>query len=220
MKTHRDRQDHRTLMTRYYKMHSLIYDATRWTFLYGRDRLTESLLIQPGECVVEIGCGTGKNFEAIQRGLCGTGELIGIDCSAPMLKKAEQRVKKNGWNNVRLLDHEYGRQTVTRGEADVVLFSYSLSMIPNWELALASAHAELRPGGRIGVVDFCKEPSGSGKFSDWLALNHVTTDRPYELRLQERFHKKTHLRHNVWAGLWSFYLFIGERNDLRKLEVA
>lgn len=210
----------RQIMTNFYKAHSRIYDATRWAFLYGRDRLTQSLAIRPGECVVEIGCGTGKNFNTIQQGLGGSGELIGIDCSAPMLARAAQRVRNNGWDNVRLIDHEYGRQTITRGEADVVLFSYSLSMIPNWEMALACAHSELRPGGRIGVVDFCRDSSSSQKFSDWLAINHVRTDAPYEQRLLERFHKKTHLRHNVWAGLWSFYLFIGERNDFRKQEVA
>ena len=43
--------------------------------------------------------------------------------------------------------------------------SYSLSMIPDWDTALKCAFRELRPGGRIGVVDFCLEDtddSGGG----------------------------------------------------------
>jgi SAM-dependent methyltransferase len=40
------------------------------------------------------------------------------------------------------------------GPVDCVYFSYSLTMIPNWEGALGNALAMLKPGGRLGVVDF------------------------------------------------------------------
>src|SRR5215467_16311146 len=133
------RSDHRQTLTPYYRIHSHFYDATRWAFLYGRRRLVEKLEIVPGERVIEIGCGTGANFAAIQSNLGNTGELIGIDCSAPMLRKAAERVRKSGWTNVRLLYLEYGKETITRGKAEAILFSYSLSMIADWELALACA---------------------------------------------------------------------------------
>jgi hypothetical protein len=42
-----------------------------------------------------------------------------------------ERVRTAGWKNVHVIDHEYGWNTVTRGEATAVLFSYSLSMIPS-----------------------------------------------------------------------------------------
>src|SRR5205814_3201717 len=109
---------------KYYELQSGLYDATRWTFLYGRNRLIDSLNIRPGERILEIGCGTGRNFDLIQHYLQGTGELTGVDCSSPMLTKASQRIRTNGWKNVLLIDHEYGRETITRGRADVVLFSY------------------------------------------------------------------------------------------------
>jgi ubiquinone/menaquinone biosynthesis C-methylase UbiE len=82
-----------------------------------------------------------------------------------MLRKAEQRVQQNGWTNVQLLDMEYGIEPVTRGRADVVLFSYSLSMIEHWRLALACTYSELRPGGRIGILDLCKTANASQWFA-------------------------------------------------------
>jgi S-adenosylmethionine-diacylgycerolhomoserine-N-methlytransferase len=203
--------DHRRTMTAYYRIHSHFYDATRWAFLYGRRRLVEKLEIVPGERVIEIGCGTGANFAAIQSRLGHTGELIGIDCSAPMLRKAAERVQKNGWTNVRLLDLEYGKEAITRGKADAVLFSYSLSMIADWELALACAHSELWPGGRIGVLDFCKSTNSSDLFADWLALNHVQVGRPYQRKLALLFDEHAHMRYDAWAGLWSFYLYLGSK---------
>jgi S-adenosylmethionine-diacylgycerolhomoserine-N-methlytransferase len=198
-------------MTNYYKVQSHFYDSTRWAFLYGRRRLIEKLDIRAGERVVEIGCGTGANFRAIQEGLRNTGELIGIDCSGPMLRKAEQRALQNGWTNVRLLDLEYGKEAVAQGQTDVVLFSYSLSMVEDWQRALSCALSELRPDGRVGVLDFCKAVNSSNWFTAWLAMNHVQADRPYQEELHRLFEERTYMRYDAWAGLWSFYLFVGGR---------
>jgi S-adenosylmethionine-diacylgycerolhomoserine-N-methlytransferase len=202
---------HRQTMNNYYRVQSRFYDATRWMFLYGREALIKHADIRPGDRVLEIGCGTGRNFNAIQRRLDGTGEVIGVDCSAPMLRTAGDRVRRHGWKNVRLLDLEYGKEPVTRGRADVVLFSYSLSMIPDWTMALACVQSELYAGGRIGVVDFSKPANSSRHFAEWLAINHVNVDRPYEDKLRSLFDVTRHSRHDAWAGLWSFYLFVGSR---------
>jgi ubiquinone/menaquinone biosynthesis C-methylase UbiE len=206
---------HRQVMTSRYRRQSAFYDATEWkfTFLYGREALVEQMDIHPGDRVLEIGCGTGRNFDAIQRRLMGSGELIGIDCSRPMLEKASTRIREKGWTNVRLMDLDYGKEPITRGRADAVLFSYSLSTIRDWKLALACAQSELWPGGRIGVVDLCEPASNSKWLSDWLALNHVHLDRPYESVLRRLFRESMHRRSNAWAGLWSFYLFVGVRRS-------
>jgi S-adenosylmethionine-diacylgycerolhomoserine-N-methlytransferase len=48
-------------MSGYYAWQSRIYDATRWAFLFGRDALLDDLQLKPGNTVVEVGCGTGRN---------------------------------------------------------------------------------------------------------------------------------------------------------------
>jgi len=196
-------------MVNYYSVQSGLYDATRWMFLYGRDTMIEQVGIGRGDCVLEIGCGTGKNFQAIQRRLQGSGQLIGVDCASPMLDKAARRTQEKGWKNVRLMDMEYGIEPIAGGHADVVLFSYSLSMFVDWKLALSCARSELRPGGRIGVVDFCSSDNNSRLFAEWLAVNHVQVDRPYEIELRRLFCERTHQQYSAWGGLWSFYLFAG-----------
>src|SRR5262245_42335763 len=204
----------RRAMSNYYREQSHFYDATQWMFLYGRNTVVEQTDIRPGDRVVEIGCGNGSNFQAIQRRLLGSGEILGVDCARPMLDKAARRIRENRWKNVRLIDVEYGKEVITRGRTNVVLFSYSLSMISDWKLALACAHAELWPGGRIGVVDCCKLSNGSKLFSNWLAVNHIHTDRPCETELCRLFDETARNRYTAWAGLWSFYLFVGMRRNL------
>ncbi|HEX4997665.1 MAG TPA: methyltransferase domain-containing protein [Terriglobia bacterium] len=200
---------HRLTMSNYYRAQAHFYDATRWAFLYGRRRIIEMLDIQAGERVLEIGCGTGRNLVLIQEKLQGSGEVIAVDCSAPMLRKAAERVARAGWNNVTLLDEEYGRQAVRRGEVDVVVFSYSLSMMPGWQKALSCARSELQPEGRVGVVDFGPPAAGSRLFSEWLAVNHVTVDRPYVSQLRELFPERVYATRQAWGGLWSFYCYVG-----------
>jgi SAM-dependent methyltransferase len=169
-------------MTIYYKAQSHFFDATRWMFLYGRATVLDEIDIRPGDRVLEIGCGTGTNFDAIQRRLRGSGEVLGLDCAKPMLEKAAQRIRRHGWKNVRLIDVEYGKEPITRGRTDVVVFSYSLSMISYWKLALACAHCEME--------------------------------------LRRLFDETAHHRYTAWAGLWSFYLFVGMRRKFSILQEA
>ena len=55
--------------------------------------------------------------------------------------------------------------------------SYTLSMIPPWEQALAMAFAHLKPGGKLHIVDFGMQQSLPEWFRPillgWLHLFHV-----------------------------------------------
>lgn len=203
----------RATMSRYYKLHAEIYDATRWMFLFGRQEIVDDLQIQSGDTVLEIGCGTGHNFERIQRAIGSSGSLIGVDCSAPMLEKCRARIRKRGWQNIRLIDTEYGVAPVEAGKVDAILMSYSLSMIHDWREALTCARAELRESGRIGVVDFCLEPTGihSTLFAHWLAINHVDAARPHGRILRYLFESQVYVPRSTFAGLWTYFRFVGSR---------
>ncbi len=55
-------------MQRYYRLQSKIYDATRWTFLFGRKRIIRELPVLEQKAaleVLEVGCGTGYNLKRL-----------------------------------------------------------------------------------------------------------------------------------------------------------
>jgi S-adenosylmethionine-diacylgycerolhomoserine-N-methlytransferase len=200
-------------MSGYYAWQSRIYDATRWAFLFGRDALLEDLRLKPGDTVVEIGCGTGRNIEGVLKRVGTGGEVFAVDCATPMLERCAHRIRRKGWTNVRLIDREYGTSPVTESSADIVLMSYSLSMIPDWTRVLDCATRELRAGGRIGVVDF---RLGNGAtaitgFERWMTRNHVSINRPYIEKLSTVFHPLLSVTRKAFGGLWSYYEFVGER---------
>ena len=200
-------------MSRYYKLQSSIYDMTRWAFLFGRTQLIHDLSIQPGFTVLEIGCGTGRNFGPIQTELKGAGRLIGVDCSEPMLARTTARVTRRGWSNVEVISAEYGKAPITCGGVDAVVLSYSLSMMPNWQQVLRCVKADLKPRGRVGVVDFCIDGEGpiTRAFAEWLRFNHVDIERPFENVLSSMFQPLLFIQTPGLAGAWTYFRFIGAK---------
>jgi S-adenosylmethionine-diacylgycerolhomoserine-N-methlytransferase len=203
----------RKTMSGYYAWQSRIYDATRWTFLFGRDAILDQLQLNAGDTVIEVGCGTGRNLQGILKRIGTTGEIFAVDCAAPMLARCAERIGKERWNNVHLVDREYGGKSVTGGAADVVLMSYSLSMIPEWESVIECARRELRPGGKIGVVDFCVDGRSavSRAFDRWMTRNHVAVGRPYVRKLSSMFKPVHCVTRKAFGGLWSYYSFVGQQ---------
>jgi len=203
----------RQTMSAYYAWQSRIYDATRWAFLFGRDTVLDDLQLKPGDRVVEVGCGTGRNLQGIVNRIGTGGQVYAVDCAKPMLERCGERIRSKGWQNVQLIDQEYGATPVSEGSADVVLMSYSLSMIPDWERVVNCAARELKAKGRIGVVDFClgNGATAVAGFEQWMTRNHVSINRPYIEKLSSVFHPLLCATRKAFAGLWSYYEFVGER---------
>jgi S-adenosylmethionine-diacylgycerolhomoserine-N-methlytransferase len=205
----------RANMSRYYRVHAGIYDATRWMFLFGRRQVVSDLALRAGDTVLEVGCGTGVNFHSIVERIGISGRIIGVDCSRSMLDKARRRIRRHGWSNIELIESEFGIEPVHVTSPDVVLFSYSLSMIPRWESAVSAAHELLQPGGRIAVVDFvlARRDVWPRLFASWLRFNHVLADRPYATVLSKYFDSKLYRATPGTMRLWTYFTFIGLRNE-------
>lgn len=172
---------HDSLMDQVYRRQRHLYDFTRKYYLFGRDSLIETLDLKPGESVLEIGCGTARNLIAMARRY-PQARFYGLDASAEMLKTASQAVTRAGLSGRIHLVHGFAESVSPAlfGETmpfDRAIFSYSLSMIPDWEQALSAAKTALSAAGRIHVVDFGDFDGLPGPVARllrrWLALFHV-----------------------------------------------
>ena len=196
-------------LEKYYRFHSRIYDATRWIFLFGRDRLVKKIAAssQPTR-ILEIGCGTGKNLVRLREMFPGV-DLTGLDLSRDMLEVA--RKKLTGFSPpVELLHQAYDQPVAAAPRFDLLVFSYALSMFnPGWEKAISTAHQELVPGGTLAVVDFHDSPLTL--FKQWMALNHVRMQGHLLPELQSRFRPLVCEIRRAYGGVWSYLLFIGKK---------
>lgn len=197
-----------TTLEQYYKFHSKIYDATRWSFLFGRTGVLHRVAQQQNPAqVLEVGCGTGRNLVELASYFPYV-HLTGLDLSADMLAIAQKSVESVG-RPVDLLHQSYDGP-VNPGRFDMVLFSYSLSMInPGWETAIEAAREDLCPGGLIAVVDF--HDSAFSAFKDWMWVNHVKMEGHLVPKLESCFTTR-HLEINrAYGGVWAYVMYVGEK---------
>jgi S-adenosylmethionine-diacylgycerolhomoserine-N-methlytransferase len=176
-----DPANHALLMDHIYRRQRYVYDLTRKYFLFGRDRLIRGLRAASGERVVEIGCGTGRNLIRIGR-IYPSVQLYGLDASAEMLKTAETAVARARLSARTVFKHGLAEELKPSlfgldQPFDHAVFSYSLSMIPDWRAALLAACRSVRPDGFLHVVDFGDFanvwPPLGRSFEAYLGLWHV-----------------------------------------------
>jgi len=182
------------LMDRVYRHQRHIYDLTRKYYLLGRDRMIAGLDCGQGETVLELGCGTGRNLALIARKWPGA-NLHGLDISREMLETARRNLSRsiNG-NVIRLAQGDATNfdPNALFGVAgfDRVVFSYTLSMVPDWEKAIGAALAALNSGGQLHIVDFGDQSRLPRWFATllnrWLGLFHVAPRFELETVLRNR----------------------------------
>lgn len=200
-------------MDRVYRRQRYIYDLTRKYYLFGRDRMIRELALKPGARLVEVGCGTARNLVKIARRY-PQAKLFGLDASQEMLKSAAENIRRAGLSDRIGLAHGYAESLSPRmfGEEsgfDACLFSYSLSMIPDWKQALNAASQNLAPGGCIHVVDF-GDLEGLGRLPRslllaWLKQFHVAP----RVELLQNLERSGGSRLTILPGRYAFLITLG-----------
>ncbi|MDG5489587.1 class I SAM-dependent methyltransferase [Sphingomonas sp. BGYR3] len=174
--------DHGRRMDAIYAAQRHIYDLTRKYYLLGRDRMLDALRPPPGGTVLEVGCGTARNLILAARRYPDA-RCHGFDISAAMLETAQAKVARAGLSaRIALAEGDATRFDPAALFAlpgfDRIFMSYTLSMIPDWQGAIAEGARRLNPGGELHIVDFGQQerlpaPFRAALFA-WLDKFHVT----------------------------------------------
>jgi S-adenosylmethionine-diacylgycerolhomoserine-N-methlytransferase len=143
--------DHAGRLEAFYGPQANHYDGFRERLLPGRAELLDWLSPAPGERVVELGAGTGRNPAFLGQRLNALGTLTLVDLCPALLAQARRR-----WAHTAKVSVIEADACTWQPDApvDAVYFSYALSMIPDWQGAMENAVRMLRPGGRLAAVDF------------------------------------------------------------------
>ncbi len=122
-----------------------------------RERLLAAAAVQPGEQVLDVGCGTGKTTLAAARaaGAAGAvGAALGIDISAPMLERAREHAAAEGLANAtfRVADAQVEPLGVDR--FDAVMSKFGVMFFADPVAAFANFARATKPGGRLAFVSW------------------------------------------------------------------
>ncbi len=145
---------HAERLESFYSGQAEAYDDFRKRLLQGRERLWELLGEAEGKVWVDMGGGTGANLDFFGDRISTLKQVYVVDLAPSLLKVADNRIASHGWSNVTTVEADATKYQPPGDGADVVTFSYSLTMIPDWFAAIENAYRMLKPGGLIGVVDF------------------------------------------------------------------
>jgi demethylmenaquinone methyltransferase/2-methoxy-6-polyprenyl-1,4-benzoquinol methylase len=112
-----------------------------------RRALVDAVDPQPGQRVLDVACGTGLVSAAVAaRGA----DVVGLDQSADMLARARGR----GGPRMTFVQGEAERLPFADAEFDALTFTYLLRYVDDPEATMRELARVVRPGGRIGMVEF------------------------------------------------------------------
>jgi len=117
-----------------------------------RKRAVDQLKLRQGGKVLEVGCGTGRNFPLLRDAVGPEGRVYGVDLSEGMLRRARKLCHRRQWTNFVLIEAD-AADYASRKLFDGVLFSFSYNVMPHHCSVLRQVWKQLRPGGRLVIVD-------------------------------------------------------------------
>jgi len=137
---------------------SFLYAAQDYITFMGRPgfirrKAVEKLHAKKRDKILEVACGTGRNFPYLMETLEKEGVLIGFDYVQEMLDAARQLSERKDWKNIKLVQGDAAELNVGEENFDGVLSVLGISAIPDWEQSLLRCKDVLRPGGRLVVCD-------------------------------------------------------------------
>ena len=125
--------------------------------------------LKRGDMVLVFCCGTGLDFPYILNKIDKDGKIIGVDFSNEMLKKAEEKVRRNKWENIELIEADVTKfENKLEKKADAGVCTLGMSIIPEYKSAYYNLLSNVKENGEIIIGDMQLA-------SGWLArLNPVT----------------------------------------------
>ncbi|MEW5303500.1 MAG: hypothetical protein WDW38_001833 [Sanguina aurantia] len=152
--------DHAARLESFYKGQASLYDAFRKNFLWGRKPMLAAcaarLKGRNNLVWVDLGGGTGENVDMMASyiGLDKFKAIYVVDLCTSLCKVAQAKVVAKGWKNVHVIEADACKFQPPEGTAQLVTFSYSLTMIPPFHNVIDAATSYLDVDGYMGVTDF------------------------------------------------------------------
>jgi ubiquinone/menaquinone biosynthesis C-methylase UbiE len=114
--------------------------------------------LKPGMTVADVGAGFGAWTVRLARVVGDSGRVYSTDIGAPQLAALREYVKKEGLNNVTVVEGAVDSSNLPSSCCDAILVRDAYHHFTQVEAMIKSLSAALKPGGRLAVIDFPPRP--------------------------------------------------------------
>lgn len=135
--------------------------------------------LQPGERVIDLGCGGGVDAIIASRMVGPAGRVYGLDMTPEMLALARENAQSAGAGNIKFLEGAIEDVPLPDASLDVVLSNCVINFAADKRRVFSEAVRVLRPGGRLVASDIvCFSELPDGTQDDMAALTGCTSGIP------------------------------------------
>jgi SAM-dependent methyltransferase len=109
--------------------------------------------IEPGQVVLDLGCGAGTDLLIAAQMTGAEGRAIGVDMTAAMLERTRASAAEMGLANVELHESLIESLPLEEASVDVVISNGVIDLVPDKDAVFDEIDRVLRPGGRLQIAD-------------------------------------------------------------------
>jgi arsenite methyltransferase len=110
--------------------------------------------VEPGDVVLDLGCGAGTDLLIAAQMVGSDGRVIGVDMTSSMLARARANAETMGVaDRVELHESLIESLPIDDASVDVVISNGVIDLVPDKDAVFAEIDRVLRPGGRLQVAD-------------------------------------------------------------------
>ncbi len=123
--------------------------------------LFDAAKLQPGEAVLDVGCGTGPTLLRAADAVGKGGQILGIDVAPPLIARARERVPAN----VDLVIGDAGTHPYPAQAFDAIIANFGIMFFEDNDAAFRNLRSAVKPGGRL-VATFWSTPPENPWFAE------------------------------------------------------
>jgi len=139
--------------------------------IYWRKKFIQKLNIKNDISILDVACGTGDvGFEILKR---HSVSVTGIDLSPKMVELAQKKSLQKKMDNISFIEGDAENLPFESNSIDCLTISYGFRNISNYEKALEEFYRVLKPGGRLGILEFSKPTSKIIGFIYKIYFHHI-----------------------------------------------